>query len=370
MRPSALQLASKCRGSWHLIHKQDGHQELSNEFARNGHAFHHLAQAKVMKSEIDKNLVQSKYGLTDEEMDDLSRSLSKIEINLPANAKVQSEVLLRSKRMDIKGTPDLFGVIQEMKHAILIDWKSGWLDVPPPESNLQMIAYAIMLVEIYEVDTVECHLVQPRLTQIKSFVFNKAFLEPFVLEIENIIKESEQPNAPLTTGSWCKDCFGAMRCRAFSGEIRKFTEILFPEKIGFEKDLSVEEALRKALPFVKAFNRISTNVETLAKAYVDIHGPLDCGGGLVYKKTMEARQEIQTDKALPILLSKFPDSIYGALKITKTAIEGLCRKTGVRGAFAKTMKDLEDSGCLQDKPMTKYVFVKQGETDDGPKKLN
>ena len=368
MRPSALNLASKCHASYRLatsIGAGDKVIQKTNQWARFGNAFHELAKAKVLHGTVDVNDVKTKYGMSDEEVDDLVRMLRKVDINLPAEAKVYCEESLRSLRFKLNGTPDVFAILEETKHAILIDWKSGFVDSAAPESNFQMIAYAFMIMEIFDVESVECHLVQPRRSEIKSFTFTRAFLEVQAEEMGKIIEASEKEDAALTTGSWCMDCFASMKCPAFAGEVVRVCEIMFPEVMGFEKDEQIEAGLKRALPFVKAFARVATRVENLAKAYVDMFGSLELGGGMIYQKTLERRQEIDPEIALPILRTKFPGEAESVVKIPKSAIEALAKKSGKRGEFGTVLREIEAAGGLKDKPQTRYGFAKQGEKENG-----
>ena len=368
MRPSSLPLATHCRGSY-LLGKGDSNQgggrNITNQFARLGNAFHELAKSKVMNQSADEDAIRHSYGLSEEEMGDLKRMLNKIDITLPADAQAYAEHHLASKILDLNGTPDLFTVNTETKHSCLIDFKSGFLDIEPPEGNYQMISYALMIYENFGMETIECHIVQPRHGEIKSFTFTKAFLEALIPEMKKIIAEAEQPNAPITTGPWCYACFACMKCPAFAGAVVKVCEIMFPDNVGIRPDEAVEAAIKKALPFVKAFARTAKKVEELAKVWVDLHGPLDLGGGWVYQKALDTRQEISVEKALPILQEKFPKAVNDLLKITKTAIESVARKTGIRGVYGLVMKDLEGAGALIEKPTTKYSFVNKGENTDG-----
>lgn len=314
-----------------------------------------------MNQSADEDAIRHSYGLSEEEMDDLKRMLNKLDITLPSDAQAYAEHHLESNRLDLNGTPDLFTVNSETRHSCLIDFKSGFLDIEPPEGNYQMISYALMIYENFGVETIECHIVQPRHGEIKSFTFTKAFLEALIPEMEKIIAEAQAPNAPLTTGPWCYTCFAAMKCPAFAGAVVKVCEIMFPDTVGLRPDQAVEAALKNALPLVKAFSRTAKKVEDLAKVWVDLFGPLDLGGGWIYQKTLDTRQEIDVNKALPILTEKFPKAVNELLKITKTAIEGVSRKTGVRGVYGLVMNALDAAGAIVMKPTTKYSFVNKGE---------
>ena len=374
MRPSALPLAAKCPGSYALNVGLEKHvpgqkQEHGNEFSRKGNAFHEIARAKMLANKeltpeaIDA--IRAKYGLTEDEVRDQLIMLGKIDINLPPEAEVHTEEKLKSEILDLEGTPDVDAVIREKKYGIVIDYKSGYLSVEPPESNYQMIAYVFMLMWKYSLDTCDCFLIQPRHSQIQSFTFTRAFIEAEIPRMKDIIERAQKPNAPLCTGPWCYTCFSAMKCPAFAGAVVKVCEIMFPDTVGLRPDQAVEAALKNALPLVKAFARTAKKVEDLAKVWVDLFGPLDLGGGWIYQKTLDTRQEISVEKALPILTEKFPKAVNECFKITKTAIEGVARKTGVRGVFGLVMNALDAAGAIVMKPQTKYSFVNKGEKEDG-----
>ena len=363
MRPSSLPLATHCRGSY-LLGKGDSNQgggrNITNQFARLGNAFHELAKSKVMNQSADENGIRHSYGLSEEEMDDLKRMLNKIDITLPAQAQTYAEHHLESKRLDINGTPDLFTVNAETKHSCLIDFKSGFLDIEPPEGNYQMISYALMIYENFGSETIECHIVQPRHGEIKSFTFTKAFLEAMIPEMEKIIIEAGKPNAPLTTGPWCYTCFSAMKCPAFAGAVVKVCEIMFPDTVGLRPDQAVEAALKNALPLVKAFARTAKKVEDLAKVWVDLFGELNLGGGMIYCKELTVIEKLDGAKAYGLLKEKFKDADQ-MITISKKSIEDIVRKTGVRGLYGKLMSELSMAGAIVQKPSVKYSFKMIGE---------
>lgn len=370
MRASAMPLASKCRGSYRLQERR-GEQPQGNQFARIGNAFHELAKAKVLNGQIDINVVQAKYGLSAEEIEELRRLIGTIDIVIPPTSSAYAEEGLLSEGLDLKGTPDLFVIDESGTKATLIDWKSGWMDVEPPETNFQIIAYAWMILEHFpKLEVIQTMIVQPRWRTLKEFTFTAQFLRDLKPDLTRIIEEADAENAPLTTGPWCQSCFAAMRCPAFAGEIVKISGLVLPDEISMQaKDVQIDAVLKKALPFVKAFERVAKRVEEVAKAYVDFFGPLDLGSGMFFRKTEEDREKIDAAKALPILRAKFPETIDGALTISKSAIEKLAKKTGERGLYGKILKDLESAQAISSQKITKYVFTKESEKTDEPRKI-
>lgn len=366
MRASALPLAAKCRGSFTIGSEDDSGPRQNSSFGRMGTAFHEIAYARIMNGVVDFSTIATKYGLTQEEADDLRRGVEKINLSIPPGFEIHGEQQLQHPEMNLRGSPDFWAVSRETNHMIVMDWKSGWLDVEPPESNWQIIAYIMLLLVLYDfVETIEAHIVQPRYNQVKSFTFTRDLIRQLEPDIRMIIAESEVENAPITTGPWCHSCFKSMKCPAFAGAIVKISGLIFPDLVPMEegKELAdMKTILAKALPFAKSFDRISKHIQELAKAYVDIHGELDLGGGLVFGKQVDIKEEIDFATALPILREKFNNSVDSKLKITKNAIKELAQQTKKRGAYIEIMKELESHGAIKETTTQKYTFIKKGES--------
>ena len=373
MRASSMPLAYKCRGSANLNKSEsDAGPRQNSVWGRMGTAFHELAYQKVVRGTIEGFSLGDlavKYGLSEEDTVDICRSLAKITITIPEGADVYAEKFIESNKIvskhdgvPLRGTPDLFTVSRETKSGFLGDWKSGWLDVDPPESNWQLISYIFIVFEIFDfLETIEAAIIQPRFNSVKTFVFTRELVESMAGDLQTIVDEATDQQAPLTIGPWCHGCFSAMGCHAFSGQVIKISKMILPDMVFGEDKGTIQGILRESLPFAKAFMRIAERIDNLAKAYCDIHGTLELGGGMQYAKTVEAREEIDMATALPILRSKFPDSLDGSLKISKTALESLTKKKGERGAYGKLMKELESHGAIREKAIVKYVIKKQGE---------
>ncbi len=360
MRASSLELAAKCPGSWLLGGEASDESRVSIQPARLGHAFHEIMASKITDILLSLDSVKTKYGLSEEEIEDLLRHSKKINITIPVGAKVYVEEKMDLPGMDLRGSPDFYFVTEDELVAVLTDWKSGWMDVSPPESNYQIIAYALMVIAKHpKVEKVEAMIVQPRLNDIKAFVFTRDFLEAMLSDIRIIIENAQKSAADLVLGSHCHGCFKAMKCHAFSGQVVKISKMVLPEIVFGEDKNSIQAVLKEVLPFAKAFERIIKRIDTLAKAYVDLHGTLELGGGMEYIKTLEARESINMQMALPLLRANFPN-IDASLKISKTELEDLSKKVG-RGFYGKLIKELESHGAIQEKPVTKYVIKKKGE---------
>lgn len=380
MRCSALPLVSKCRGSYSLTRKQIGQESEpglmvrvhshGSIMSRLGTAFHELARAKVKNLPDNMPEVRVKYGLTEEEEAELQQGLNNVTFNIPEGAIVYADdKQLSALNGKLVGTPDL-GIFQIKEFTLTVaDHKSGWGDVEPPQSNNQLIGYAIMLClylesQGYTIKTVNIHIIQPKLKQVKSATFTRDEIRERAIDIERIIDEAEKPGAELTTGPWCNACFKCFNCPAFAGEIRTLMSLL--DKGELQGD--IQKVLSHALPFAKACGTVKNKIEALAKAYVDQNGDLDLGAGQKYSRVIGSKQALNAEKAFKQLEEWFSkEEIWPTLSISADKINAICREKK-RGLSTVVSKSLTDNGAVTDEMSISYRIIKTGEEDNNGKK--
>jgi hypothetical protein len=355
MRASALPIVSKCRGSYKLT---QGHGSV---ISRLGTAFHEAARSQVLHEPMDMEGLTVRYGLTEDEVRDLKKGLYNLIINIPEGAMVLADdKKLTGLNGKLNGTPDMAAHHKRM--ALIVDWKSGWGDVEPPETNNQMISYAIMFLEYLEsqgleVDSVVMMIVQPRLGQVKSFTMTPAQIKALAKDIETVIDEAEKEGDPeFTTGPWCAACFKSMNCPAFAGQVQALAKFLVPGS-----ELEVKTAVAAMLPFAKACRFMADKIEDLAKAYVDKHGELDLEDGQKYVKAINQRKEVEVKKAIQILKDYFSeeDIFSRCLSMSLTKIMDLAKETK-RGLTTILSNRLTQEGAITQKPIIKYSIIKGG----------
>jgi len=110
------------------------------------------------------------------------------------------------------GTCDVLMVKSD--RVILIDWKFGRKEVGEAANNLQLAAYAVGAAQIHGVDTVECHVFQPRINHHSTYAFTDI---PAVLSsIEELIEISNAPvwtfNPSEKTCQYCRAKFVCKPC--------------------------------------------------------------------------------------------------------------------------------------------------------------
>ena len=392
MRCSALPLATKCRGSYKLT------EGYGSEQSRLGQAFHEAARAKVLGLAIDKDSLRARFGLTDEEMKSIDYGIYNITIRIPAGAMVLADnkelrvylglsepekkgleellkirelssmeneelQLLLKKAMELTGTPDLG--IYHNQIVTVADWKSGWGDVEDPETNNQIIGYGILIVEAIkkaeqlEPKRIDLMIIQPKLNQVKAYSFTPEQLRQRAEDIKQIIKEAEEGENDFTTGPWCSSCFKNMGCPAFAGQVRALAAMIVEPVLVGEQGLEV--VLSRMLPFIKACNTVGKKVEALAKAFVDRNGPLDLGGGQMYIRKIEDKQEVKPREAFEILRGFFGEDTWSIYSVSMKAMIDLAVKTK-RGLSTIIKNSLIESGAIEKKTAIIYRIVKGGDS--------
>lgn len=73
----------------------------------------------------------------------------------------------------MEGTPDVCGevIVDNDKYLIIVDWKSGFLEVDDVVNNAQFACYAAMAMLTYNFKKAICYLVQPRIRKVDNFTF-------------------------------------------------------------------------------------------------------------------------------------------------------------------------------------------------------
>ena len=362
MRCSALPLATKCRGSYLLT------QGYGSVVSRLGTAFHEAARSKVLKQPIDKDSLRTRYGLTDEELRSIDYGIYNITIQIPNGAMVSADdKQLTGLNGKLKGTPDL--AIYHNKVLTVPDWKSGWGDVEDPETNNQVIGYGILMVEELErtgniLEKIHLIIVQPRINQVKAFVFTRDQLMARAEDIKRIIDEAEKGAEEFTTGPWCQQCFKSMNCPAFAGQVKTLAAFIEPQDISDPQ--AIEKALRTLLPFAKSVKTISDKIQNLAKVWVDKNGPLELGGGQTFAKVIENKQEVNARKAFETMKEYFSeDSIWEIMGVSMTKVSALAVATK-RGLSTVVKNRMKETGALTETVGVSYRIIKgKGGVENG-----
>lgn len=99
--------------------------------------------------------------------------------------------------------------------VILIDWKFGWIPVPPADRNLQGMGYATGMLQTYaKINTVGFVFAQPKLNKTTRCTFTRAQLPEMYERVKGVIARAESPEKSLRVGQYCNYCAVAGTCTA------------------------------------------------------------------------------------------------------------------------------------------------------------
>lgn len=231
LRPSSAYRNVNCPGSVVAEHR---HPELvESDPAREGTAAHWVATEQLMGMAIpevgqvapngvivdDAMLEGADVWLAD--IDEVLRPYP----HLINQLRVESRVYMPNLHPKLKGTPDAWLYIPELKLFIIWDYKYGhrFVDV---FRNFQLIEYyAGGMNELEKLGlraedvTVEFRIIQPRSYDrngpVRTWKIWAPHLDNYIKQIKLSAAESFGPNPRTISGEWCQDCRARHTCIAF-----------------------------------------------------------------------------------------------------------------------------------------------------------
>lgn len=255
---------SQCPGSVAL---SAGLPDSSSSYAREGTAAHELAEAALTGSLQAPSFVGLRIGTKKDGFDVTEEMAEAVQVYLDAVRECPGELLIEHK-FDLSAVhPGLFGTAdavvldRERKRLHVFDYKHGAGVAVAVENNPQLLYYALgALLTVGKnapVKTVEIVIVQPRCDHpdgpVRRWEIEAVDLIDFASDLVKFAKATEEKDAPLNPGHWCKFCKAVAICpRLKKDALDMFDKVGVPEE-GKPYDLAaVAEALRK-FPAIEAW---------------------------------------------------------------------------------------------------------------------
>lgn len=226
LAPSASERWFNCPGSIRLSAGKSDHE---SEFAAEGTVAHQLAEV-ALRDKTDASVylgVEMKCGrftfTVDQEMADAVQVYLDFVRGLPAGTELEHEVRLDLTALhpEVFGTGDTVGYVPSERRLIVADYKHGRGVPVEPRENSQALTYAVgavMRMHNRGVDQVEIVIVQPRAPHpegpIRRWTTDAVALIDWSADMVAAAKRTEQPDAPLNAGDWCRFCPAAATCPA------------------------------------------------------------------------------------------------------------------------------------------------------------
>ncbi len=210
--PSALQRRKRCPASYSV---EKDLEDVENEYSRKGTYMHDLIAQAINKGKHFK--VKTK-----EEREIIVKVINYINLTLGAARFIHTEERLeyKSKKGNVLyyGTSDLVAMSVDGQLTVF-DWKTGKGVVPSAKDNLQLKAYALAAMQMYNVETCKVCIYNPVNGQNSTHIFTDK--NDLVREIIEVINACLVDNPPFVPGSQCRFCLGAIHRICPEGELQE-----------------------------------------------------------------------------------------------------------------------------------------------------
>lgn len=236
LSPSAAHRWMHCPGS---IRLSEGIEVPPSVYADEGSAAHHLAyvcltsgaDAQTLAGRVIRKVnsgwsilqkgakaAEGDYEITDEMAEAVQIYIDAVRADRIHGARMNFEHRVTIPGVGIWGTADCFRYVPDKKVTVY-DYKHGAGVAVDVEGNPQLMIYALGALDGKSADTVELVIVQPRARHkdgpVRRWEIPAADLLAWKADVlAPAVHATQQPDAPLCAGEWCKFCPALPVCPA------------------------------------------------------------------------------------------------------------------------------------------------------------
>jgi len=322
---SSMHRWANCPGSVRL---SEGIPNRSSKYAEEGTLAHEVAafylEHRGWPKDADREMIENVKVYTDTVLGDLESS---------EEGSVEMLVEHRFNLYDIY--PGLFGTADGVvyypseKLLRVYDLKYGAGIAVEVEENEQLMYYALGALNStgYPCDEVEIVIVQPRCPHedgaVRRWRFTSAALIDFAADVVTFARRTEDPNAPIVPGDWCRFCPASGTCPAVHEKAMLVAKEEF--RSGLTYDPAKLKATLDALPMLEAWIK---SVREFAYGEA-VHGRCPPGWKLVAKRpTRRWKNEGDASEVLKMDFALSEDDIFERSMRSPAQIEKLLGKDG------------------------------------------
>lgn len=214
-----------------------------------------------------------------------------------------------------KGTSDFTALHNGILHVV--DYKHGRGEPVDVDGNVQGLCYGLGAAKEFQHDdwhTLRITIVQPRAYHddgpVRSWDVPRDELFDYMLNFAAAAKATENPNASLQVGKWCRFCKAKVRCPAQLQNAQKEMDMDFMEPTSKPVPISLltdEQILDLVFNKIKIIEQWCSSLKDYAQKKAEAGEPIP-GSKLV--ATRAARVWKDKDQAEKVLVGKYGDLIY------------------------------------------------------------
>src|ERR1700722_12661281 len=376
-----------CAGMLNLMRKLNPPRRTSPE-AEKGTAAHEVAHLCLLKGQDAIEMVDRIFNnvTVDETMAynvqkylDLCRSF----ITPDSECFTEKRFNLRklSPPEPMFGTSDFGAIFRKLRKLVIVDYKNGYIYVDPKTPQLKYYVLGVLcsLPEDVVIETIEVYIVQPngRGPDVKTVTYTVAEIFMWHLELLQHARATQDPDAPLTAGTWCKWCPNAGLCQTQADAAMEAAQLEFvaepppgTELVSYTttevRQLTPEQlgSLMLKFPLVKDFMQsVEDAVNALIASGVDVpYWKLIASMGYRFWKNPD-----ETSKKLTSSWGLDENAVWERRLVSPATVEKLLRpklrELGIKGKKADEML-AQALGPLTSRPDGKPRLVR--DTDPAP----
>jgi hypothetical protein len=250
-----------------------------------------------------------------------------------------------------KGTSDFTALHERVLHVV--DYKHGKGVTVEHKGNIQGLCYGLGAAQHFdnhEWDILRITIAQPRAYHdeggVRSWDVPREELLDYIMNFAAAAKATEDPNAPLKVGSWCRFCKAKPTCPQQAKEAAEVMEMDFseptskPVPVNFLSDAQIADIV---LNRIKHIEQWCASLKDYAQTRAEEGKPLP---GTKLVATREARVWKDRDKAEKFFAKKLGDKAYKIVKEFHSApqIEKVVGKKEFKD-YAATMVEKVSTGA-------------------------
>lgn len=186
---------------------------------------------------------------------------------------------------EIAGSADVVGVDGDA--AVVIDWKTGYLDVEPAATNPQLAFYALAASRALSLDRAIVRIVYTKTGRVDEAELGPLDLAPFgdaleqlfvrVQSLEAAKKRGEQTSTK--EGRWCRYCPSKAFCPSKNALLVQLSGRGLT--VVGDMTMTADKAADAYREFVRV-EQLVKDAKARLTAYVDANGPIDLGNGRMF----------------------------------------------------------------------------------------
>lgn len=245
LSPSNTERWWNCPGS---VAASKGLKQTESEYAKEGTAAHTVLERCLKNPDLSPfDMVETEIEgieITEEMAEAVAYTLDFIRAEHQKGGELIIEKKITIVANEVFGTLDV-AIVRPFDTIQVIDFKYGKGILVRADDNHQLLTYLVGLSKLYEFDSAELIIIQPRVMD-DSKVSRWSILHEYVAVYENELLRhialTKEKDALLVAGDWCRFCRAKAMCPALRGDLSNALtpvtnrEIIFPDA----KTLSLE----------------------------------------------------------------------------------------------------------------------------------